>query len=83
MSVFNVLSPPIIKNLKIGSENFPTFFDFTCADRQNFQKNRFFQILIFALMIFLAERLKVSTKLDFQWNPSNKSRETDNFQLFV
>ena len=39
--VFNILSPPIIKNFKIGSENFPIFFDFTCADRQNFKKSIF------------------------------------------
>ena len=44
-SVFNILSPPIIKNFKIGSENLPIFFDFTCADRQNFQKIDFFEFL--------------------------------------
>ena len=43
--VFNILSPPIIKNFKIGSENFPIFFDFTCADRQNFKKIDFFEFL--------------------------------------
>ena len=42
-SVFNILSPPIMKNFKIGSENFRIFFDFTCADRQNFQKIDFFK----------------------------------------
>ena len=56
-SVLNALSPPIIKNFKIGSENFPAFFDFTCAHMQNFQKNRFFQIFTFALLIFSAERV--------------------------
>ena len=59
-SVFNIFSPPIMKNFKIGSENFRIFFDFTCADRQNFQKNRFFQILIFALFIFSTERVSKS-----------------------
>ena len=41
-SVFNVLSPPIIKNLKIGGEIFPSFFDFKCADRQKFSKKSIF-----------------------------------------
>ena len=58
--VLNILSPPIMKNFEIGSENFRIFFDFTCADRQNFQKNRFFQISIFALLIFSAERVSKS-----------------------
>ena len=42
-SVFNILAPPIIKNFKIGSENFRIFFDFTCADGQKFQKIDFFK----------------------------------------
>ena len=42
-TVFNIISPPIIKNLKIGSENFRIIFDLTCADRQNFQKIDFFK----------------------------------------
>ena len=42
-SVFNILSPQIMKNFKIGSENFRIFFDFTCADRQNFKKIDFFK----------------------------------------
>ena len=55
-SVFNILSPPALKNFKIGSENF---------------RIRFFQILIFALLIFSA----------FHRNPSSSFRETDNFRL--
>ena len=42
-SVLNILSPPIIKNFKIGGENLPIFVDFTCADTQNFQKIHFFE----------------------------------------
>ena len=42
-SVSNILSPPIIKNFKIESENLRIFFNFTCADRQNFQKIDFFK----------------------------------------
>ena len=42
-SVSNILSPSIIKNFKIGSENLRIFFDFTIADRQNFQKIDFFK----------------------------------------
>ena len=59
-SVFNILSSPIIKNFKIGSENLRIFFDFSCADRQNFQKNGFFQILIFTLLIISAEKVSKS-----------------------
>ena len=42
-SVSIVLPSPIIKNFKFGSENLSIFFDFTCAEKQNFQKNDFFQ----------------------------------------
>ena len=42
-SVFNILSPPIIKNFKIESENLRIFFDFICADRQNFEKIDFLE----------------------------------------
>ena len=42
-SVLNILSPPIIKNFKIGSEKHADFLDFTCADKQYFQKIEFFK----------------------------------------
>ena len=59
-SVFHILSPPIMKKFKIGSESSRIFIDFTCAERQNFLKNRFFQIFIFALLIFSAEKVSNS-----------------------
>ena len=81
-SVFNILSPPIIKIFKIGSENLPIFFDFRCADRQKLQKIDF---LNFCFSRFLYSQLKecrkVITQLDFHRNLSSSFRETDNFQL--
>ena len=81
-SVFNILSPPIIKNFKIGGENLPIFVDFTCADKQNFQKIHFFEFLFSRFWYSqLNEYRKVTTQLDFHRNPSSSFRETDNFRL--
>ena len=81
-SVFNILSPPIIKNFKIGSENLRIFFDFTCAERQNFSKNRFFKFRFSSFWYSqLKEYLNVTTQLDFYRNQSSSFHETDYFQL--
>ena len=81
-SVSKVLSPPIIKTINIGSENLPIFFDFICADRQNFQKIDFLKLWFSHFWYLqLKEYLKVTTHLDFQRIPSSSFRETDNFRL--
>ena len=51
-SVFSILSPSVMKNCKIVSENFRVFFRIYNVQIGKIFKNRFFQILIFAFLIF-------------------------------
>ena len=82
-SVFNILSPSVMKNCKIVSENFRVFFRLYNVQIGKIFKNRFFQILIFALLYSHSEKYqKLPKELDFHENSSNSFRETDNFWLY-
>ena len=59
-SVFNILSPSIIKKIQNREWKFPDFFDFTLCRGAKLKKNRFFQILTFALLILSAVRVSKS-----------------------
>ena len=70
------------KKLQNREWKFGVFFDFTCADRQNFQKINFFKFWFSRFWYSqLKEYRKVTTQLDFHRNPSSSFRETDNFRL--